>query len=102
MPVQEDYFITNVRKILYLIPELQRKVEKYVDSLIDDLGRDLMKIPQNGGNEMVKEAQADYERREKGTQSGKLKQNWAGALSKYRDKFTSLDLQKKALEWRGD
>ncbi len=28
----------------------------------------------------------------------KLRQDWAGALEKYRDKFTSLELQKKALE----
>ena len=32
----------------------------------------------------------------------KLSQNWAGALSDYRDQYTSLELQKKALEWRGD
>ncbi len=32
----------------------------------------------------------------------KLRQDWAGALEKYRDKYTSLELQKKALEWRGD
>lgn len=32
----------------------------------------------------------------------KLRQNWAGALSEYREKYTSLELQKKALEWRGD
>jgi hypothetical protein len=32
----------------------------------------------------------------------KLSQKWANALSDYRDKYTSLELQKKALEWRGD
>ncbi|HEY6231115.1 MAG TPA: hypothetical protein VIW64_07620 [Pyrinomonadaceae bacterium] len=32
----------------------------------------------------------------------KLKQNWAGGLSDYRGQYTSLELQKKALEWRGD
>jgi hypothetical protein len=32
----------------------------------------------------------------------KFKQNWAGALSDYRDKYTSLELQQKSLEWRGD
>jgi len=32
----------------------------------------------------------------------KLRQDWAGALRDYRDKYTSLELQKKALEWRGD
>jgi hypothetical protein len=32
----------------------------------------------------------------------RLRQDWAGALRNYRDQYTSLDLQKKALEWRGD
>jgi hypothetical protein len=32
----------------------------------------------------------------------KLRQDWAGALKEYRDQYTSLELQKKALEWRGD
>lgn len=32
----------------------------------------------------------------------KLRQNWAGALREFRDQYTSLELQKKALEWRGD
>ncbi len=32
----------------------------------------------------------------------KLHQDWAGALKDYRDQYTSLELQKKALEWRGD
>jgi hypothetical protein len=32
----------------------------------------------------------------------KLRQDWAGALKQYRDQYTSLELQKKALEWRGD
>lgn len=31
-----------------------------------------------------------------------LRQSWAGALSDYRDQYTSLELQKKALDWRGD
>ncbi len=30
----------------------------------------------------------------------KFKMDWAGALSEYRDQYTSLELQKKALEWR--
>ena len=32
----------------------------------------------------------------------KLSQNWAGALKEYRQQYTSLELQKKSLEWRGD
>ena len=32
----------------------------------------------------------------------KMSMSWAGALRDYRDKYTSLELQKKALEWWGD
>jgi len=28
--------------------------------------------------------------------------SWAGALKEYKDQYTSLDLQRKALEWWGD
>jgi hypothetical protein len=31
----------------------------------------------------------------------KLRQDWAGALRDYRDQHTALELQKRALEWRG-
>jgi hypothetical protein len=31
-----------------------------------------------------------------------LRQDWAGALRKYRNQYSSLELEKKALEWRGD
>jgi hypothetical protein len=34
--------------------------------------------------------------------AGNLRQNWAGALSDYREEYTSLGLQKKALDWRDD
>jgi len=30
----------------------------------------------------------------------KLKQDWAGALKEYSDQYTSLELQRKSLEWR--
>jgi len=32
----------------------------------------------------------------------KLRQDWAGGLREFRDKYTSLELQKKSIEWRGD
>ena len=34
--------------------------------------------------------------------NGHLRQSWAGALEDYREQFTSLELQKKSLDWRGD
>jgi hypothetical protein len=30
----------------------------------------------------------------------KLRQSWAGALAEYRDQYTSIELQKLAMEWR--
>lgn len=32
----------------------------------------------------------------------KLRQDWAGALRSYRDQYTSVELQRQSLEWRGD
>ena len=32
----------------------------------------------------------------------KLRMTWAGGLREFRDQFTSLELQRKALEWWGD
>ncbi len=32
----------------------------------------------------------------------KLRQDWTGALSDVRNEYTSLELQSKALDWRGD
>jgi LPS O-antigen subunit length determinant protein (WzzB/FepE family) len=34
--------------------------------------------------------------------AAKLRQDWAGALSDARDQYTSLELQRKAPEWRDD
>lgn len=31
-----------------------------------------------------------------------LRQDWAGALREYRTQYTSLELQREALSWRGD
>jgi hypothetical protein len=58
-----------------LPPEAQRKVEDFV-------------------KELAKSAASAPKR--------KLDQRWAGALKRYRDQYTSLQLQRKALEWRGD
>lgn len=32
----------------------------------------------------------------------KLRQDWAGGLRDFREQYTSVELQHKALEWRGD
>lgn len=61
------------RAIRELSPELQREVEEFVQSLV-----------KRGG----------------GAKRRYLKQDWGGALADLRDEYTSLELQKKALEWR--
>ena len=32
----------------------------------------------------------------------KMKQDWAGALRRYRHQYTSLELQRQVFDWRGD
>jgi len=58
-----------------LPPELQQEVEDFVEFLI------------NKHNGRTKE---------------ELKFDWEGALVDLRDKYTSVELQHKALEWWGD
>jgi hypothetical protein len=62
-------------RIKELPPELHQEVIDFVDSLLE-------KRVRQGGK--------------------KLSQDWAGALKDFRGQYTSLELQKKALEWRGD
>jgi hypothetical protein len=38
--------------------------------------------------------------KDKGIQSERLKFDWEGGLSDIREKFTSVELQHRALEWR--
>lgn len=33
---------------------------------------------------------------------GTLRQDWAGVLRDHREEYTSLELQRQALQWRGD
>ena len=58
-----------------LPPELQREVEDFARFLLET---------------------------RKQTKSARLRLDWAGALSEFREKYTSLELQKKAMEWWGD
>jgi len=64
-------------------------------------------------DELVRELPADSQaevrnfvesllRKRNGKSAGKLRQSWAGALSDFREEYSSLELQKKSLDWRGD
>ena len=63
------------QKIKMLPPELQHEVEDFIEFLIE---------------------------KRKAKRGKKLRQDWAGALRDFRDQYTSLELQKKSLDWRGD
>ncbi|MBU4492137.1 MAG: DUF2281 domain-containing protein [Euryarchaeota archaeon] len=63
------------QKIKELPPELQHEVEDFIEFLIE---------------------------RRRAKSGKKLQQDWAGALRDFRDQYTSLELQKKSLHWRGD
>jgi hypothetical protein len=65
-----------------------------LDELIRDLPSDLQK-------EVLDFVEFLVEKRNR-RRGKKLRQDWAGALREYRDQYTSLELQRKALEWRGD
>lgn len=58
-----------------LPPQLQNEVRKYAQYLVDTKVKPKRKY---------------------------LRMDWAGGLKEFRGQYTSLELQKKALEWRGD
>lgn len=67
---------------------------KSLEETIKELPPDLQKEVHDFANYLL-----ETRARPKGR---KLRLTWAGALSEYRDRYTSLELQKKALEWRED
>ena len=68
---------------------------------MNDLEQQIKELPPALRQEVADFVQFLLEKRVR--QGGrKLRQDWAGALRDYRDRFTALELQKKALEWRGD
>jgi hypothetical protein len=63
-----------------------------IERLISDLPPEL--VPQ------VEEYVSSMLHRRAKKRGRKLRQDWAGALREFREQYTSLDLQKKTLEWR--
>ena len=67
----------------------RKKLEDIIKELPEDLRKELEDFAQYLWEKKFKQ----------GFKRKKLSLTWVGGLKKYRDKFTSLDLQKKALEW---
>ena len=64
--------------------------DKELISLIESLPEDLKKEVKDFAEYLLAKSKTKK----------RLSLNWKGRLSKYRKKFTSMELQKKALEWR--
>jgi hypothetical protein len=65
-----------------------------IDEIVKKLPEELQKEVMDFVNFLI-------EKRSKKT-GVKLRQDWIGALRDYRSQYTSIELQKKIMEWRGD
>jgi hypothetical protein len=68
---------------------------------IKPLDQLLNELPPESQDEVRDFVESLIKKRERKSK-GHLRQSWAGALEDYREQFTSLELQKKSLDWRGD
>ena len=69
---------------------------------MESLEEKIEKLPPELQDEVIVFIEQLIEKKRSKKKGRKLRQDWAGALAKYRDKYTSIELQKKALEWRED
>ena len=72
-----------------------------MNTLLKPLDELVKELPPHSQDEVRDFAEFLLEKRKRKSVR-KLSQSWAGALSDFRDDYTSLELQKKSLDWRGD
>jgi len=72
-------------KIMY-----EKKIELKIREMPDDLKREVL--------DYMEFLLKKY--RSKGSKAKRFKFDWEGGLSEIREKFTSVELQHRALEWR--
>jgi len=68
---------------------------------IKSLQEVIKKLSPDKQNEVISYAKKLLEK-ETNLHGTKMNLSWAGALKEYKNQYTSLDLQKKALQWWGD
>ena len=68
---------------------------------MDEIDRLMEKLPPDLQREVREYARCLLERK-RHPRRKHLRMKWAGALREFRDQFSSLDLQRKAMEWWGD
>lgn len=84
----------HARRIAIVVRAAYPVAMKSLEEMIRDLPPDAQRKVEDFVKELAKSSAPAPKR--------KLDQRWAGALKRYRDQYTSLQLQRKALEWRGD
>ncbi len=67
-----------------------KRLDEIVRELPPDLQQELLDFA-----EFLKQKKAPKKQR-------RLRLSWAGGLKEFREQYTSLNLQRKALEWWGD
>jgi hypothetical protein len=64
--------------------------------------RHIIDLPEELKRSEVEIIVLPVEKSKRRKKKGKLSQDWAGALRDYKEQYTSLELQKKAFDWRND
>jgi hypothetical protein len=72
-----------------------------MNNKIKSLNEIIKKLSPEEQNEIVTFAKKLLKKKKKSFKK-QIDLSWAGALKEYKELYTSLDLQKKALEWWGD
>jgi hypothetical protein len=84
----------NKWKWINIIKGVETMLEKEIEVKIRELPKDLRREVLDYMEFLLRK----YKRKE--TVAKKFKFDWEGGLSEIREKFTSVELQHKALEWR--
>ena len=79
----------------------QKKPDQKRGAKMKSVEETIKELPPELQREVLEFAEFLKQRRSKRKQT-RLRLSWAGALSEYGDRYTSLNLQKNALEWWGD
>jgi hypothetical protein len=73
--------------------------DRLITALLKSLEELFKELPPQSRAQVIDFAEFLVKRRKR-KPACNLRQTWAGALSEYRDQYTSLELQKMALAWR--
>ncbi len=71
-----------------------------MSGLLKSLQEVFSELPPAAQAQVIDFAEYLAKKKQRPKAAGTLKQTWADALSEYREQYTSIELQKKSLDWR--